>query len=330
MSEVENNREPPARLFEAWRVHRKSPIMASLVDAEGRLFDVSDRWLALTGHERTDLIGQRLCELLAPECRCLIMETVLPELKRTGACYDEACQIVGKSGEIIDVLLSSSVEHGAGGEIERMHAVIVDVTQQRKAEARWHESKQQLQDFLAIATDWLWEMDADLRFTFLSGGDRSGLYDIHDVLGKTRWDLAGVAPDCNSAWRAHVADLKARRPFRDFEYDYVDPDGIVQYRVVSGKPIIDEHGVFRGYRGTGRDNAERKTAEKAARRLSIRLPGCPIASLSARRLSVPVRRPERPAKKSSSSSWIWTISRTSTTRLAMLSATSFSRRWPSA
>jgi light-regulated signal transduction histidine kinase (bacteriophytochrome) len=62
---------------------------------------------------------------------------------------------------------------------------------------------------------------------------------------------------------AHKALLEAHQPFEEFEYGRNDPEGNVHYISVSGEPIPDEQGRFRGYRGVGRDITSRKTADAA-------------------------------------------------------------------
>ncbi len=125
------------------------------------------------------------------------------------------------------------------------------------------QSEQRLADFLDTAADRLWETDADLRLTFVSAGRRDTMPAPETVLGKTRWEVAGVEPDCDAAWRAHVADLKARRPFRDFEFAITGPDGKPRCHSVSGIPLFDRQGDFVGYRGTVRDvTALRKARQR--------------------------------------------------------------------
>jgi C4-dicarboxylate-specific signal transduction histidine kinase len=59
--------------------------------------------------------------------------------------------------------------------------------------------------------------------------------------------------------------LEARQPFRDFVYRATHTDGSVVYNKISGKPIYDENGAFRGYRGTGTDVTALRTVEAEAR-----------------------------------------------------------------
>jgi signal transduction histidine kinase len=54
-------------------------------------------------------------------------------------------------------------------------------------------------------------------------------------------------------WEHHKADLAVRKPFRDFRWERIQPDGTRHYLCTNGDPVFDETGTFTGYRGTGRD-----------------------------------------------------------------------------
>ena len=107
------------------------------------------------------------------------------------------------------------------------------------------------EDFSEMSSEWLWETDVDMRFTYVSehfyelSGVRPGAH-----LGKSRYELSGDAKN-EGVWRLHQEDLKNRRIFRNFEYSAMSKSGkIFQFRI-SGKPIFDDAGVFKGYRGVG-------------------------------------------------------------------------------
>jgi PAS domain S-box-containing protein len=128
-----------------------------------------------------------------------------------------------------------------------------DITEHRRLETAVRHSEARFQDFAEIDTDWLWEMDADLQYSYFSdrlteligmSPDRS--------LGKTRQQAVKADPNYKS-WMRHEADLKAHRPFRDYRYTYPHDDGRILHWSVSGKPVFDDNGIFQGYRGTGTD-----------------------------------------------------------------------------
>jgi PAS domain S-box-containing protein len=132
-------------------------------------------------------------------------------------------------------------------------------------------SEQRFRDVAESAGDWIWEMDAALRFTYLSPRFfELFLVPPERIIGKTREEFAGQALD-EPHWRAHHANLVAHQPFRDFAYTTTRPDGSVRYIQISGKPVDDPSGQFTGYRGTGRDITEQKLAALALRRSEQRL-----------------------------------------------------------
>ena len=131
---------------------------------------------------------------------------------------------------------------------------------QRAAE-ELRASERRTRDYARTASEWFWEQDADLRFTWIS--QESPIQNPFDqsYVGQTRWDLVGAVPT-EPHWAAHRADQEARRPFRDFVYQRVGNDGRLHHVAISGMPVFDDDGRFLGYRGTGRDATA--TVEAAA------------------------------------------------------------------
>ena len=131
-------------------------------------------------------------------------------------------------------------------------------------------------DFAESSSDWLWEMDENLRFTFHS--DR--YFEItgfrpEDKIGTTRTryvDPSNLSVDVEK-WDAHKADLEALRPFKNFEFAFKAKDGATINARISGTPVFNAEGKFLGYRGTGTDITERVKAEEATGRLVAAIEG---------------------------------------------------------
>jgi two-component system, cell cycle sensor histidine kinase PleC len=138
-----------------------------------------------------------------------------------------------------------------------------DITALKRAQQAQAKSEMRFRDFTDSASDWLWEMDDNLRFSFVSDlAQKLAGVPIEKMIGMTRNELVSKSGE-RQIWAGHLKDLEAHRPFRDFQYTYVHPDGEDLYFSISGNPIFDEVGKFTGYRGTGRDITERKAAEQA-------------------------------------------------------------------
>ncbi len=146
------------------------------------------------------------------------------------------------------------------------------IAERQGAENALRKSQERFKDFAETASDWFWETNESLRFTYFSnrfGGCGIG---SNEMFGKTRTET--TAEDTSQPkWRQHLADLEARRPFKNFEHSTWARDGGLARVSISGTPIFDEAGNFKGYRGTGTDITDRKQVEEALRAREAQLRG---------------------------------------------------------
>lgn len=126
------------------------------------------------------------------------------------------------------------------------------------------ESEQRFRHYVEAASDWVWEMGPDQRFTYMSERITtvSGLPTSH-YLGKTREEVAEI--DDTTDWEGHFDEMESRRTFRDFEFKMTTADGRDLWVSINGRPHFDNQENFAGYRGTGSDITEYKKAEQALR-----------------------------------------------------------------
>jgi len=131
--------------------------------------------------------------------------------------------------------------------------VLEQTVLERTAELR--ESEARFRRLTELSSDWYWEQDENGHFTKIFGPvlEMLGIR-VDDALDKTREDQ-GARWD-ESEREILEANLAARRPFLDFVYSRIHPDGSRQYLMVSGEPMFDPYGRFTGYRGIGKDVTE--------------------------------------------------------------------------
>ena len=161
---------------------------------------------------------------------------------------------------------------GAVGDSRSPAGLWIDRTRQVSIQQELADNVQRFRDFAEAETDWFWEMDEHLRFCFLSEQfERATGVDPARLLGKDRRQLLAesdsVIDDITTEdeWERHIQGLEAHEPFQDFRHPRPAGNGRRFYLSISGKPVFDGKGRFKGYRGTGRNITEQTRIEKALR-----------------------------------------------------------------
>ena len=116
------------------RLYEATPAILHSIGPDGRLLHVSDRWLALLGYQRDEVIGRLSSDFLTPASQAHARDVVLPAFFRTGRCERVEYQFVRRDGSAIDVLLSATLERDEHGGSARSLAVLEDVTATRRLE----------------------------------------------------------------------------------------------------------------------------------------------------------------------------------------------------
>jgi PAS domain S-box-containing protein len=124
-------------------------------------------------------------------------------------------------------------------------------------------SERRFRDISSTTADWLWELDPDGRFSFVS--ER-----VSEVLGYAPASMLGRLPSdfMPAEGVARISDtflacIRQQQAFNDIEATFRHHDGQLCHMSISGLPVFDESGRFVGYRGASKDIRERKQAEQA-------------------------------------------------------------------
>lgn len=184
----------------------------------------------------------------------------------TGSPFDIVYRIQHKAGHWIWIHDRAQATFTDDG-FEYAYGVFFDVTQQKETELALREQEKRFETLASRSTDWIWEFDEDGIFTYSSPRIKELLgYEPEEIVGKSAFDL--IPADEVARVRAEFKSLKeARASFSSLTNINQHKDGHLISLESSGVPIIDEDGIFRGYRGIDRDISERRNLEAQLRHM---------------------------------------------------------------
>jgi two-component system cell cycle sensor histidine kinase PleC len=235
--------------------------------ATGRFSDANARALELFGYDRERFLHMGPVNVSPPrqpdgtESRVAAQEFVVQALAGAAPAF-EWVHLDSEGDQIpCEVRLIRLERDGR----PMIRGSISDISDRKRADRELEASRQRLEDFIAASADWMWEIDADLKFTYLSDNVPKSLGGRPErQYGKSPLDL--LKGDENKEIRAtHLETLNAREPFRDFTYQSKSPDGEPIWIRASGVPVFGEQGAFTGYRGVASDITALKLAEMRSR-----------------------------------------------------------------
>ena len=118
---------------------RRAPSMATSIGEDGRYLDVNDAFLTRLDYRREEMIGKRPGDFVTTESAERIETELLPTLRRTGRLENKPISFVTKSGEVVECLTNSLVEHDPEGTFIRTIAMYAEVTDQARADWKYRQ-----------------------------------------------------------------------------------------------------------------------------------------------------------------------------------------------
>ncbi|MEO1093939.1 MAG: PAS domain S-box protein [Cyanobacteria bacterium J06638_28] len=144
------------------------------------------------------------------------------------------------------------------------YATARDITARQQAKVALQESERRFRDVTEAAGEYVWEVDIEGTYTFLT--ER-----VKDVKGRSAEFLLGrslfsVMPSEDIAAVKHVLqEASANKKSFQLQHRDITSTGKIVWEEVSGLPIIDNGGEIVGFRGTGLSITEKKEADATLR-----------------------------------------------------------------
>jgi PAS domain S-box-containing protein len=238
----------------------------AVTSPERRFLEVNEKLCQILGYPREELIGRDWASITHPDDLSGNLGLLDEAIAGATESYSMDKRYLNRDGQIVYVSISVCCARRTDGTADHFVLTVQDVTARRRAEEALRESEQRFRDYAEAASDWLWETGPDHRFTWFSLR-ATGVHQPDNRIGRTRWEITAEVDEEPEKWRLHIATLDAHEPFRDFTYRAVQADGSVAYLAVSGKPVFDAQGRFKGYRGVASDVTAAVRADQAEKAL---------------------------------------------------------------
>ena len=187
-------------------------------DAERNELSAGDGWVRFLGHTTSPAItlGAELIAMMHPDDRVGYTEALVRALKgevRRCSTPSSASARARASGN--GCTRAAASPSAAGGRASDVSGTVADIDERKRAEAALAEREQRFRDVVEASGEYVWETDAEWRYTYLS--ER-----VEAVLGYPRAELLGRKPArLHAARRAAGGRRVVRRtraegqPFRD-------------------------------------------------------------------------------------------------------------------
>lgn len=133
-------------------IYEKSPIMLHSIDSIGHIQVVSNFWLDHMGYTKDEVIGEHLSKFMSEDSSRRAIDIYLPKMIEEGQVSGVNYQLIKKTGEMIDVVLSAQSQNDEDGNFVRSFAAMVDVTNERIMQGDFEKNAEAMQAFHQAAS----------------------------------------------------------------------------------------------------------------------------------------------------------------------------------
>ena len=229
----------------------------------------------LTGFTAEEVVERGILDLLTPassELAKRVLTEGLAAAKENPSLPDQPrtleLEMIRKDGSTVWAEVRTSFLRDNAGNRVGILGITRDISKRLLAEKSLRRSEQRYRLLTETTGDWVWEIDADGRYTYASPKIKDLLnYQPEEVLGKTPYDL--MPPEEAKRIAPLFERITAHRvPFVALENTMLHKNGTRVVVETTGAPFFDAEGRFLGYQGCDRDVTDRKRAERELKEYS--------------------------------------------------------------
>ena len=230
-------------------------------DRDGVYTFVSDRFCEIIGRPREWLLGRRGIEIVAPEEAEHWREVHRERARGLAESFEIA--LVKGSGERMEAFVSPRPLFDEAGGYAGSYALLMDVTERRRAQQALRESEEKLRLIVENMSELVLKLDGERRITFASPSFLAyfGLTEV-EVLGRP--NPITIHDEDWPAVAAARASVAVPPYTMSVEHRVMTPGGW-RWLAWSARGIVDANGRLTAIVATARDITARRRAEEQAR-----------------------------------------------------------------
>ncbi|ARU41585.1 hypothetical protein CCB80_10715 [Armatimonadetes bacterium Uphvl-Ar1] len=244
-------------------VAKESMNSVAILDASGHVIFTNPAFARLTLFDSDSVIGKTPFEFrTSSDTSSETLSEIKEIIRKQSSGRTELRLIRPDESEYWSSITISPVKGESGF---CTHIVIIedDITEKKQTQLLVEESESRFRDVVEAAGEYIWEVDADFRFTYAS-------HKIAQVLGYAPEDVLGHSPldFVNKDQVKEVQNLIAssvldREPVTNLILRTTGKWGQQVWQKFNAVPFFDSQNELKGFRGTGLDITDQKVAEDA-------------------------------------------------------------------
>jgi PAS domain S-box-containing protein len=206
----------------------------------------------LIGMNLTSFLGQQAIEEIA-------LQTAM---RKEGQKSLYELEIIRTDGKQRWIIVTATPQFDADKKFTGTLGIFRDITERKLAETKVRESEQRLHEIVDLTNDWIWEIDPEWKYSFVSTK-------VFDILGYQPEEMIGKSPfdyllpeDVSKVMEGLRNIVHQYKPLNAIVNRTKHKDGRLVYLETSGIAVFNEQGTYMGYRGADRDVTLRKLHER--------------------------------------------------------------------
>nr|WP_321497100.1 PAS domain S-box protein [uncultured Methanolobus sp.] len=248
-------------LFKA--TFQQSAVGIAQMSREGNFLKVNERFCDIVGYTREELLSLNYMDITYPDKNGTELKMVKKLLEGAADSFEIEKRYIHKKGHPVWVKLYTNVTRDRSGNIRNAFSIVADISAQKEAEARLHESEAFFRTMYESSSIGIVRMSVhDKRIEQANAAfcDMLG-YEEHELKGKHLSDISFL-DDLQENINQQNKLESGKIPAIKMEKRYIHKSGYLVYALLHANLIFDENGNPLYYMGNVLDITDIRTSQQ--------------------------------------------------------------------